>query len=253
MQVAIETNPASFILQLGREAATLVAPLRQHGTQHKINFYWEIFGLTLGYLHLLRIAMIQSASLFDVLVMKVASWRSFLPHGLQRTIPSFTHASRSEIITAIRALHGQGYPHYVDGMELPAGVYAPMPGFFHADLLATVGDACSNVILRHGMDRQQVQEPLDKLQDQLRSTLESHGAEYQLGTFFQRRYKYRISRTNNLYVLAEEYRAIVHEMTFLFFSTDNPNTSSLEISGRDKLCVSAGNAMRDHILQLIAK
>ena len=197
--------------------------------------------------------MIQSASLFDVLITKVASWRSFWPHGLQRTIPSFTYASRGEIITAIRVLHGQGYPHYVDGMELPAGVYAPMPGFFHADLLATVGDACGNVMLRRGMDKQQVQEALNKLQDQLRSTLESHGAEYQLGTFFLRRYKYRISKANNLYVLAEEYRAIVHQTTFLFFSTDNPNMSSLEIAGRDKLCVSAGNAMRDHILQLMAR
>jgi hypothetical protein len=197
--------------------------------------------------------MIQSASLFDVLLMKLASWRSFLPPGLQSAIPSFSHASRGEIIAAVRAMHGHNYPHYEDNMALPAGVHAPMPGFCHADLLATVGKACEGVMVRHGMDRRLSRELTGKLQEQMRHELESRGAEYQLGTFFQRPYKYRVSKTNNLYVLAEEYRAITHEAAQAFVGTISPRLIGLENAKRQQICLQCANAMRDHILQLLAR
>ncbi|MET0963491.1 MAG: hypothetical protein ABWY05_11855 [Noviherbaspirillum sp.] len=197
--------------------------------------------------------MIQSASLFDVLLMKVAAWRSFLPHGLQAAIPSFSHASRGDIIAAIRAMHGHGYPLYVEGMALPDGVHAPLPGFCHHDLLDTVGNACEGLMVRHGMDKRLSRELTGKLQEALRRELESRGAEYQLGTFFQRPYKYRVSKTNNLYVLAEEYRAITQDTALAFVSTISTRLIGMEISKRQQICVQAANAMRDHILQLVAR
>ena len=197
--------------------------------------------------------MIHSASLFDVVLMKVASWRSFLPHRLQAVIPSFNHASRGEIIAAVRAMHGHGYPQYEDGMALPDGVHAPLPGFSHADLLATVGNACEGIMVQHGMDRQMSRELSGKLQETLRRELESRGAEYQLGTFFQRPYKYRVSRTNNLYGLAEEYRAITQDAALAFVSTVSTSLAGLEIAKRQHICVQSGNAMRDHILKLVAR
>lgn len=197
--------------------------------------------------------MIQSASLFDVLLMKVASWRSFLPHGLQAAIPSFSHASRGEIIAAVRALHGHGYPQYVEGMPLPDGVHAPLPGFSHDDLLATVGNACEGIMVRHGMDRRLSRELTGKMQEALRRELESRGTEYQLGTFFQRPYKYRVSRTNNLYGLAEEYRTITQDAALAYVSTISTSLIGLEISKRQQICVQSANAMRDHILQLVAR
>ena len=197
--------------------------------------------------------MIQSASLFDVLLMKLASWRSILPQGLQAAIPSFSHASRGEIIAAVRALHGLGYPAYEDGMALPPGVHAPLPGFCHADLLATVGNACEGIMVRHGMDKRLSRELTGKLQETLRRELESRGAEYQLGTFFQRSYKYRVSKTNNLYVLAEEYRAITLEAAQAFVGTISPGQIGLENAKRQQICLHCANGMRDHILQLLGR
>ncbi|WEJ71956.1 hypothetical protein [Pseudomonas sp. PSE14] len=108
---------------------------------------------------------------------------------------------------------GQHQP-YTPGMKLPEGVFPPMQGYTHVDLIAAACGRVEALMKANDVDPTLARESLVALADHLNRALESQNAEYQIATWYQKPYDDPAGRTQSVAAMAESFGALaVHAAT----------------------------------------
>lgn len=134
---------------------------------------------------------------------------------------------------------------------LPDGVFAPMPGYTHQDLLSVAQRPTQAFLEAQGIDPGLVRETMIALVSHLYARLEEEGVEYQIATWYQKPYDNPDQRKRSVISMAEDFGVLA-----LRASADSLRGSSLMTRGRafwEPLIDQAGFAIRDHILKLNAE
>lgn len=106
------------------------------------------------------------------------------------------------------------YQTYTPGMKLPDGVFPPMPGYTHADLIAAACQRVEALMKASNVDSTLARESLIALADHLNQALESQNAEYQIATWYQKPYDTSVGRIESVTAMAESFGALaVHAAT----------------------------------------
>ena len=141
------------------------------------------------------------------------------------------------------------YPEQQPGSadELPAGVFAPMPGYTHADFLALAETRVSPLLEAQGVDPGLVRETLIALDTHLYAALEEAAMEYLISTCHQQPCDEAL-HASNLENLAQEAGALGVDA-----AADSLSGSPLLHLGKAfyvSFINQAGDALREHILEL---
>ena len=135
-------------------------------------------------------------------------------------------------------------------MELPDGVFPPMSGYTHQDLLVVAQVPTQAFLEAQGVDPGLIRETIIALVSHLYAKFEEQGVEYQIATWYQKPYDNLDRRKRSVISMAEEFGVLA-----LRASADALRGSPLMASGREfwePLIDQAGVAIRDHILKLNA-
>ncbi|WP_028632681.1 hypothetical protein [Pseudomonas parafulva] len=141
------------------------------------------------------------------------------------------------------------YPEQQPGSadELPAGVFAPMPGYTHADFLALAETRVRPLLEAQGVDPGLVRETLIALDTHLYAALEEAAMEYLISTCHQQPCDEAL-HASNLENLAQEAGALGVDA-----AADSLSGSPLLHLGKAfyvSFINKAGDALREHILEL---
>ncbi|ATH80272.1 hypothetical protein NLY39_21260 [Pseudomonas sp. KHPS1] len=106
------------------------------------------------------------------------------------------------------------YQPYTPDMKLPEGVFPPMKGYTHADLIAAACQRVEALMKANDIDPTLARESLIALADHLNQALESQNTEYQISTWYQKPYDVPAGRTESVAAMAENFGALaVHAAT----------------------------------------
>ncbi|MFK0093885.1 hypothetical protein [Pseudomonas sp. NPDC090592] len=137
---------------------------------------------------------------------------------------------------------------FADDSELPDGVFAPMQGYNHQDLLAVAQIPTQAFLEAQDVDPGLIRETILALVSHLYAKLEEQGVEYQIATWYQKPYNSPDQRLRSVASMADEFGALALRAT-----ADSLRGSPLMARGRvfwEPLIHQAGVAIRDHILKL---
>jgi len=140
------------------------------------------------------------------------------------------------------------YQPYIPGMELPDGVFPPMPGYTHADLLAAAAVRVDAFLKSESIDPTLSREALIALASHLNAKFEEEGAEYQISTWYQKPYADPAARSRSVERMAEHFGGLA-----VNGAAESLRGSPLLYKGRDffgELIGAAGEGVRDIILTL---
>lgn len=137
---------------------------------------------------------------------------------------------------------------YQPGMKLPEGVFPPMPGYTHEDLIGAATTRAQAVLSNRGIEPALVRESLIGLADQLNRVFEAQNVEYQISTWYQKPYANSADRGKSVADMAEHFGALAVRA-----ATESLRGSPLLDKDRDLLgdyIESAGNGVHDLIAGL---
>lgn len=140
------------------------------------------------------------------------------------------------------------YQPYQPGMELPEGVFPPMPGYTHQDLIGAATTRARSVLDKGGIEPALVRESLIGLTEQLNQAFEVQNVEYQISTWYQKPYANSADRGKSVADMAEHFGALAVRA-----ATASLRGSPLLDKDRDFLgdyIESAGDGVRDLIAEL---
>lgn len=100
------------------------------------------------------------------------------------------------------------YQPYQPGMELPEGVFPPMPGYTHQDLIGAATTRARSVLDKGGIEPALVRESLIGLTKQLNQAFEAQNVEYQISTWYQKPYANSADRGKSVADMAEHFGAL---------------------------------------------
>lgn len=134
------------------------------------------------------------------------------------------------------------------GIDLPEGIFPPMPGYTHKDLLAIAELGVQRLLEEHSVDPGLIRETLIALSDHLYVALEKEGVEYLISTCHQQPSDDPLLHASNIKNVAEKVGVIT-----LNAAADSLGGSPLLELGKafyKDFMYQAGEAVRNHILTL---
>jgi hypothetical protein len=140
------------------------------------------------------------------------------------------------------------YHPYTPGMTLPDGVFPPMQGYTHGDLIAAAQVRVEAYLKAHAIDPALMRESLVALATHLNETFEREGVEYQVSSWYQKPYDDPAARTRSIQAMSEEYGSAAVEA-----AAESLAGSPLLHQSRDfykGYIGAAGEAVRDRIAAL---
>lgn len=119
-------------------------------------------------------------------------------------------ATSSEVQAKEFSMQGnQGqYQPYTPGMKLPEGVFPPMKGYTHEDLIGAAALPAEAVLKAEGIDPTLIRESLFALAKHLNEALEAQNVEYQISTWYQKPYDNPTDRTKSVAAMGESFGAL---------------------------------------------
>ncbi|NIF27686.1 hypothetical protein F3J44_15050 [Pantoea sp. Tr-811] len=133
-------------------------------------------------------------------------------------------------------------------IELPPGVFPPMPGYTHKDLLAVADARIARLLSAQGVDPGLIRETLIALSSHLNADFENEGIQYLISTCHQQPADDPTLHDNNIRHVAEKVGVIA-----LNAAADSLGGSPLLELGKgfyETFMYQAGEAVRDHVLTL---
>ena len=100
------------------------------------------------------------------------------------------------------------YQPYNPGMKLPEGVFPPMKGYTHEDLIGAAALPAEAVLKAEGIDPTLIKESLFALAKHLNEALEAQNVEYQISTWYQKPYDNPADRTKSVAAMGESFGAL---------------------------------------------
>jgi len=100
------------------------------------------------------------------------------------------------------------YQPYNPGMKLPEGVFPPMKGYTHEDLIGAAALPVEAVMKAEGIDPTLIKESLFALAKHLNEALEAQNVEYQISTWYQKPYDNPADRTKSVAAMGESFGAL---------------------------------------------
>nr|WP_314477732.1 hypothetical protein [uncultured Pseudomonas sp.] len=140
------------------------------------------------------------------------------------------------------------YQPYQPGMKLPEGVFPPMPGYTHEDMVGAATTRAQAVLSKEGIEPALVRETLIGLAEQINRAFEAQNVEYQISTWYHKPYANSADRSKSVADMAEHFGALAVRA-----ATESLRGSSLLDKDRDFLgnyIESAGNGVHDLIAGL---
>ncbi len=134
------------------------------------------------------------------------SWLATLVLGAFVLLPATSSALQAKEIS-MQDNQGQ-YQPYTPGMKLPEGVFPPMQGYTHEDLVGAAAKRAEAVLKRGGVDPTLVRESLIALAKHFNQALEAQNVEYQISTWYQKPYANPADRDKSVADMAETFGAL---------------------------------------------
>jgi len=100
------------------------------------------------------------------------------------------------------------YQPYTPGMKLPEGVFPPMKGYTHEDLIGAAALPVEAVMKAEEIDPTLIKESLFALAKHLNEALEAQNVEYQISTWYQKPYDNPADRTKSVAAMGESFGAL---------------------------------------------
>ncbi|MGN8248648.1 hypothetical protein [Pseudomonas sp. SMV7] len=100
------------------------------------------------------------------------------------------------------------YQPYAPGMKLPEGVFPPMHGYTHKDLIEAAGKRVESVLIVNEVDPMLAKETLFALADHLNRAFHSQNIEYQIATWFKKPYDDPAARAQSVTDMGESFGAL---------------------------------------------
>jgi len=100
------------------------------------------------------------------------------------------------------------YQPYTPGMKLPDGVFPPMQGYTHEDLIEAAGKRVEAVLKANDVDPTLAKETLFALADHLNRAFQSQNVEYQIATWFKKPYDDPAARAQSVSAMGESFGAL---------------------------------------------
>jgi len=133
-------------------------------------------------------------------------------------------------------------------IELPPGVFPPMPGYTIGDLLSVANQPVEALLEAHTIDPGLIRETSLALVSHLYAVFEREDAQYQIATWYQKPYDHPSKRTRSIEIIAEQFGVLT-----LKAAAESLEGSSLRQLGKDffmEFVRLAGEAIKEHILKL---
>jgi len=140
------------------------------------------------------------------------------------------------------------YHPYTAGMTLPDGVFPPMQGYTHGDLIAAAQVRVEAYLKTHAIEPALMRESLVALATHLNEAFEREGVEYQVSSWYQKTYDDPAARARSVKAMSEEYGSAAVEA-----AAESLAGSPLLHQGRafyKGYVGAAGEAVRDLIVTL---
>ncbi len=140
------------------------------------------------------------------------------------------------------------YHPYTPGMKLPDGVFPPMEGYTHGDLIAAAQVRVEAYMKAHDIDPTLIRESLIALAAHMNEKFEREGVEYQVSSWYQKPYDDPAARARSVEAMSEEYGSATVEA-----AAESMDGSPLLHQGREfykGYIGAAGDAVRDLIITL---
>jgi len=140
------------------------------------------------------------------------------------------------------------YQPYTPGMKLPDGVFPPMPGYTHKELLAAAHARTEDFLKAKNIEPGLIRETLIALDTHLVNAFEKEGVEYQIATWYQKPYDSLDLRKRSVDNMAEQFGALALEA-----AADSLDGSQLLLQGKafyGDFMSESGDAVSDLILTL---
>ncbi|MFJ2983678.1 MULTISPECIES: hypothetical protein [unclassified Pseudomonas] len=140
------------------------------------------------------------------------------------------------------------YQPYIPGMKLPDGVFPPMPGYTHKELLAVAHARTEDFLKAKNIEPGLTRETLIALDTHLVNAFEKEGVEYQIATWYQKPYESPDLRKRSVTGMAEQFGALAVKA-----AADSLDDSPLLSQGEEfyrQFITTTGNAVGDLIRSL---
>jgi len=140
------------------------------------------------------------------------------------------------------------YQPYTPGMKLPDGVFPPMPGYTHKELLAAAHARTEDFLKAKNIEPGLIRETLIALDTHLVNAFEKEGVEYQIATWYQKPYDSPDLRKRSIDNMAEQFGALALEA-----AAESLDGSQLLLQGKafyGDFMSESGDAVSDLILTL---
>jgi hypothetical protein len=140
------------------------------------------------------------------------------------------------------------YQPYTPGMKLPDGVFPPMSGYTHADLIVAASVRVEAFLKANDVDPTLTRETLIALATHLNAKFEEQGVEYQISSWYQKPYDDPAARKRSVERMGEHFGGLA-----IHGAADSLAGSPLLYKGRDfygDFGEAAGNGVHDLIVTL---
>ncbi|WEJ71955.1 hypothetical protein [Pseudomonas sp. PSE14] len=140
------------------------------------------------------------------------------------------------------------YQPYTPGMKLPDGVFPPMQGYTHADLISAASTRVEALMKSQDVDPTLMRESLIALASHLNSKFEEEGVEYQISSWYQKPYGDPSARARSVERMGEDFGGAAVDG-----AADSLSGSPLLLKGREfykAFIGAAGDGVHDLIVTL---
>lgn len=166
--------------------------------------------------------------------------------GASLLLPVLSSPAHSKVLF-VQEQQGK-YEPYKPGMKLPDGVFPPMQGYTHGDLIAAAQVRVEAFMNAQKVDSTLIRESLIALATHLNTRLEKEGAEYQISSWYQKPYDDPEARKRSVERLGEHFGGVAVDG-----AADSLEGSPLLHKGREfctGLIGAAGDGVHDLIVTL---
>lgn len=140
------------------------------------------------------------------------------------------------------------YQPYTPGMKLPDGVFPPMEGYTHQDLIYAAAGRVEAFLKAQDVDPTLIRESLFALAAHLKTKFEEEGAEYQISSWYQKPYADPAARARSVSAMGEDFGAAAIDA-----AAHSLRGSPLLLKGREfykEFSGAAGEGVHDLIVTL---
>ncbi|HDS1733918.1 hypothetical protein [Pseudomonas sp. BP8] len=133
-------------------------------------------------------------------------------------------------------------------VELPPGVFPPLPGYATADLLAVANASVERLLEEHAIDPALIRESVIALAQHLYAAFEREDVQSQIASWYQKPYDQVWMRKRSVQIIAEQFGIVAQ--TAMAAALQGSPLRRLGKVFYLSVVESAGNAVESHILKL---